>query len=165
MVVEKETNVSLLWGNATDKASHTFGLEHLDCEEIMNSDRAYTATDNQATRTGLRFATDQSSSSGFPGMIALASDPSNRMPDTFGNLCRYDHAVQCSAVPASERYSFLHTGKYEINDDLGAFPILMASIQNRSKRAASPSFIELCMSGDNTSHPFANDPSHESCLV
>ena len=169
----KETNVSLLWGNSSEKASHTFVLDYYDREEIMNSDRAYTATANQAGRTGLRFATDQRSSSGYPGTIALASDSSNRMPDTFGNdvcpaedivgnLCRYDYAPHGSALPASERFSFLYTGNYEVSDDIRAYADINGQNSKTIVRgAASPSFNELFMSGDNVNHPFANNPSHE----
>jgi iron complex outermembrane receptor protein len=167
-----ETNVSLLWGNSSEKASHTFVLDYFDRDEIMGSDRAYAATANQAGRTGLRFASDQRSSSGFPGTIALASDPSNRMPDTFGNdvcpadqivgnLCRYDYAPHGTLVPASERFSFFYTGKYEINDNLRAFADLNGQNAKTTIRgAASPSFNELFMSGDNVNHPFANDELH-----
>lgn len=169
----KETNVSLIWGNSSEKASHTFVLDYFDREEVMNSDRAYTATANQAARTGLRFATDQRSSSGYPGTIALRSNPTIRLPDTFGNdvcpaedivddLCRYDYAPHGSAVPASERFSFLYTGNYEINDNLRAFADINGQNSKTTvKGAASPSFNELFMLGDNVNHPFANDPSHE----
>ena len=169
----KETNISLAWGNTSEKASHTFILDYFDREEIMNSDRDYTATANQAARTGLRFANDGRSSSGYPGTIALASDPSNRTPDTFGNdvcapedivgtLCRYDYAPFGSTVPSSERFSFIYTGKYEINDTLRGFADING--QNSKtviKGAASPSFNELFMSGDNVNHPMANLPGHE----
>jgi iron complex outermembrane receptor protein len=169
----KESNFSLLWGNSSEKASHTFVLDYFDREEIMNSDRAYTATANQAARTGLEFASDGRSSSGYPGTIALRSNPGNRMADTFGNdvcpaedivgtLCRYDYAPHGSAVPASERFSFLYTGKYEINDNLSAYADLNGQNSKTTVRgAASPSFNELFMSGDNANHPFANDPTHE----
>ncbi|MBL4765759.1 MAG: TonB-dependent receptor [Colwellia sp.] len=169
----KETNISLAWGSTSENMSHTFVLDYFNREEIMNSDRDYTATANQKARTGLRFANDGRSSSGYPGTIALASDPSNRTPDTFGNdvcaaedivgtLCRYDYAPFGSAVPSSERFSFLYTGKYEINDDLRGF----ADINGQNSKtvirgAASPSFNELFMSGDNVNHPFANMPEHE----
>ena len=169
----KETNISLAWGNTSEKASHTFILDYFDREEIMNSDRDYTATANQAARTGLRFANDGRSSSGYPGTIALASDASIRTPDTFGNdvcapedivgtLCRYDYAPFGSAVPSSERFSFIYTGKYEINDTLRGF----ADINGQNSKtvirgAASPSFNELFMSGDNANHPMANLPDHD----
>jgi len=169
----KETNISLAWGNTSEKMSHTFVLDYFDREEIMNSDRDYTATSNQAARTGLRFAGDSRSSSGYPGTIALADDPTNRIPDTFGNdvcpaedvvddLCRYDYAPFGSAVPASERFSFIYTGKYEINDDIRGFADING--QNSKtviKGAASPTFNELFMSGDNVNHPFAEMPEHE----
>ena len=169
----KETNISLAWGSTSDKASHTFVLDYFDREEIMNSDRDYTATANQKARTGLRFANDGRSSSGIPGTIALKSDPSNRTPDTFGNdvcpaedivgtLCRYDYAPFGSAVPSSERFSFLYTGKYEINDSLRGFADLNGQNSKTVVRgAASPSFNELFMDGDNANHPFADLPGHE----
>jgi iron complex outermembrane receptor protein len=170
----EETSLSVVWGNSTEKSSHTFALDYFDREEILYGDRSYSKSANQA---GLRpndpFATDFRSSSGFPGTIALASDSTNRMPDTFGNdvcaasdivgnLCRYDYAPVMTSTPASERVSFIYMGKYEINDNLRAFAELNGQNSKTTIRGAgSPSFNELFMSGDNINHPFADMPSHE----
>jgi iron complex outermembrane receptor protein len=168
-----ESNVSLLFGNSSEKSSHTFVLDYFDREEIMYADRDYARSANQtALRPGDPYATDFRSSSGFPGTIALASDSTNRMPDTFGNdvcpadqivgnLCRYDYAPFSSSIPASERVSFMYMGKYNVTDNLTAFVDLNAQNSKTTIRgAASPSFNELFMAGDNVNHPFANDASH-----
>ncbi len=170
----EEKNISIVWGNSTEKSSHTFALDYFDREEILYGDRDYSKSANQA---GLRpndpFATDFRSSSGFPGTIALASDSTNRMPDTFGNdvcpaeqivgnLCRYDYAPMMTSVPATERASFIYMGKYEINDHLRAFAELNGQHSKTTIRGAgSPSFNELFMAGDNVNHPFADMATHE----
>ncbi|SEK75579.1 Outer membrane receptor proteins, mostly Fe transport [Colwellia chukchiensis] len=170
----EETNISLVWGNSTAKTSHTFALDYFDREEILYGDRDYSKSANQvALRPNDPFATDFRSSSGFPGTIALASDSTNRMPDTFGNdvcaaedivgnLCRYDYAPVMTSVPATERASFIYMGKYEINDRLRAFAELNGQHSKTTIRGAgSPSFNELFMAGDNVNHPFATMPTHE----
>jgi iron complex outermembrane receptor protein len=170
----KEQSLSMVWGNSTKKSTHTFVLDYFDREEILYGDRSYSKSANQS---GLRptdsNATDFRSSSGFPGTIALASDSTNRMPDTFGNdqclaadivgnLCRYDYAPMMTSTPASERVSFIYMGKYEINDNVRAFAELNGQNSKTTIRGAgSPSFNELFMSGDNVNHPFANMPTHE----
>ena len=167
-----ETGFSLLWGNSNSKSSHTFILDYLKKDEILYADRDYSRSANQA---GLRpndpDAIDFRSSSGIPGTIALRSDPTVRIPDTFGNdvcpaadivgtLCRYDYAPFMSMVPQTERISFNYAGKYEIADNMTAFTELNGQ-NSRSliRGAGSPSFNELFMDGDNANHPFANDPS------
>lgn len=172
----EEKNISLVWGNSTEQTSHTFTLDYFEREEILYGDRDYSRSANQAAlRPNDPFATDFRSSSGFPGTIALASDPTNRIPDTFGNdvcsaedidlennLCRYDYAPVSTSVPATERVSFIYMGKYEINDNLRGFVELNGQHSKTTIRgAASPSFNELFMSGDNINHPFANMPDHE----
>lgn len=170
----EEKNISLVWGNSTEKTSHTFALDYFDREEILYGDRDYSKSSNQAAlRPNDPFATDFRSSSGFPGTIALASDSTNRMPDTFGNdvcaaedivgnLCRYDYAPVMTSVPATERASFIYMGKYEINDNLQGFAELNGQHSKTTIRGAgSPSFNELFMSGDNINHPFADMPTHE----
>lgn len=169
----EEQNFSLLWGNSGDKTSHTFIVDYFNRDETLYSDRTYSATTNQKLRTGLPYAKDFRSSAGIPGTIALKDDPTNRMPDTFGNdhcaaadidddLCRYDYAPHMTLIPATERVSFNYMGKYEINDDNRFFSELTAqNAKTTIKGAGSPSFNELFMSGDNVNHPFADDPSHE----
>ena len=67
-----------------------------------------------------------------------------------------------SAVPASERVSFMYMGKFEVNDTLRAFIELNGQNSKSTIRgAASPSFNELFMSADNANHPFADDPTSE----
>lgn len=170
----EEQNISIVWGNSTEKTSHTFALDYFEREEILYGDRDYSKSSNQAAlRPNDSFATDFRSSSGFPGTIALKSDPTNRMPDTFGNdvcaagdivgsLCRYDYAPVMTSVPATERASFIYMGKYEINDNLRGFAELNGQHSKTTIRGAgSPSFNELFMSGDNVNHPFADMPNHE----
>ncbi len=170
----EEKNISIVWGNSTEKTSHTFALDYFEREEILYGDRDYSKTSNQeAARPNDPFATDFRSSSGFPGTIALASDSTNRMPDTFGNdvcpaeqivgnLCRYDYAPMMTSVPATERASFIYMGKYEINDKLRGFAELNGQHSKTTIRGAgSPSFNELFMAGDNVNHPFADMPTHE----
>jgi outer membrane receptor protein involved in Fe transport len=170
----EEKNISLVWGNSTEKTSHTFALDYFDREEILYGDRDYSKSSNQAAlRPNDPFATDFRSSSGFPGTIALASDSTIRMPDTFGNdvcaaedivgnLCRYDYAPVMTSVPATERASFIYMGKYEINDNLHGFAELNGQHSKTTIRGAgSPSFNELFMSGDNVNHPFADMPTHD----
>jgi len=170
----KEENISLVFGSHTDKASNTFILDYFNREEVLYADRSYSRTANQtALRPNDPYATDFRSSSGIPGTIALASDPTNRMPDTFGNdvcspqdivgtLCRYDYAPHMSMIPASERFSFNYLGKYEINDNMRAFVELNGqNAKTTVKGAGSPSFNELFMAGDNPNHPMANLPDHE----
>ena len=170
----QEQSFSVVWGNSTEKSSHTFALDYFDREEILYNDRSYSKSSNQeALRPNDPFATDFRSSSGFPGTIALASDSTNRMPDTFGNdvcaasdivgnLCRYDYAPVMTSTPASERVSFIYMGKYEISDNLRAFAELNGQNSKTTIRGAgSPSFNELFMSGDNINHPFAKMPTHE----
>lgn len=170
----EEKNFSMVWGNSTDKTSHTFTLDYFDREEVLYGDRAYSKSANQAARRpNDPFATDFRSSSGFPGTIALASDSTNRMADTFGNdvcpadmivgnLCRYDYAPVMTSTPATERASFIYMGKYEISDSLRAFAELNGQHSKTTIRGAgSPSFNELFMSGDNVNHPFAAMPDHE----
>lgn len=169
----EEQNLSLIYGTNSDKASHTFILDYFDREEIMYADRDYSRTANQtALRPNDPDAVDFRSSSGIPGTIALASDPTNRLPDTFGNdvcapedivgtLCRYDYAPHMTSVPDTERFSFNYMGRYEISDAVTAFAELNGQNSKSIVRgAASPSFNELFMSGDNPNHPFADDPSH-----
>lgn len=169
-----EKNISMVWGNSTDKTSHTFTLDYFDRKEILYSDRHYSKSANQKSiHPNDPFATDFRSSSGFPGTVALASDSTNRMPDTFGfdkcraedivgDLCRYDYAPVMTSTPASERVSFIYMGKYEITDNLRGFIELNGQNSKTTIRGAgSPSFNELFMSGDNVNHPFANDNSHE----
>lgn len=170
----EEKNISLVWGNSTEKTSHTFALDYFDREEILYGDRDYSKSSNQAAlRPNDPFATDFRSSSGFPGTIALASDSTIRMPDTFGNdvcaaedivgnLCRYDYAPVMTSVPATERASFIYMGKYEINDNLHGFAELNGQHSKTTIRGAgSPSFNELFMSGNNVNHPFADMPTHD----
>ncbi len=170
----REESVSLVFGNHTDKASNTFILDYFSREEILYADRSYSRTANQtANRPNDPYATDFRSSSGIPGTIALASDPTNRLPDTFGNdvcapqdivgtLCRYDYAPHMTMIPASERFSFNYLGKYEINDNMRAFVELNGqNAKTTIKGAGSPSFNELFMAGDNPNHPMANMPDHE----
>jgi len=170
----QEQNLSMVWGNSTENSSHTFALDYFDREEILYSDRNYSKSSNQtALRPNDPFATDFRSSAGIPGTIALASDSTNRMPDTFGNdvcaaedivgnLCRYDYAPVMTSTPASERVSFIYMGKYEISDDLRAFAELNGQNAKYTIRGAgSPSFNELFMSGDNINHPLAHMPEHE----
>lgn len=170
-----EQNLSILWGSKSNNSSHTFIVDYFDREETLYGDRHYAATANQAARTGLPDANDFRSSSGIPGTIALASNPGNRLIDTFGNdvcapedtdlannLCRYDYAPHMTLVPATERVSFNYMGNYEISDTTRVFTEFSA--QNSKtviKGAASPSFNELFMSGDNPNHPFADDADHE----
>jgi outer membrane receptor protein involved in Fe transport len=171
----EEQSVNLVFGNSTDNTSHTFILEYFNREEVLYSDRDYSATANQAARTGDADATDFRSSSGIPGTIALASDPSNRLIDLYGNdqcsgqdidlannLCRYDYAPHMTMLPAAERFSWNYMGKYEINDNIRAFAELNGQNSKSTVRGAgSPSFNELTMNGDNINHPFADMPSHE----
>ena len=171
----EEQSVNLVFGNSTDNTSHTFILEYFNREEVMYSDRSYSASANQAARTGDPDATDFRSSAGIPGTIALADDPSNRLIDDFGNdtcapedrdvannLCRYDYAPHMSMIPASERFSWNYMGKYEINDSIRGFAELNGQNSKSTVRGAgSPSFNELTMDGDNVNHPFADMPTHE----
>ena len=170
----KESNTSLLFGSSSDKANHTFVVDYFDREEILGADRYYTSSANQtALRPNDPYAADGRSSAGFPGTIALASNNSIRVPDTFGNdvcpaeditgtLCRYDFAPMSSVVPASERVSFMYMGNFEINDTLRAFIEVNGQNSKTTIRgAASPSFNELFMSADNVNHPFADDPTSE----
>ncbi len=171
----EEQNVSLIFGTSDEKSSHTFILDYFDREEIMYSDRAYSRSANQeALRPNDPDAVDFRSSSGIPGTIALAADPTNRIIDEFGNdvcpaadidredvFCRYDYAPHMSAIPDTERFSFNYMGRYEINDSTRAFAELNGqNAKSIIRGAGSPSFNELFMSGDNPNHPFANDPSH-----
>ncbi|WDD96789.1 TonB-dependent receptor plug domain-containing protein [Thalassomonas actiniarum] len=170
----REESISLLWGSHNDTTSHTFIVDYFDREEILFGDRDYSKTANQtALRPNDPYATDFRSSSGYPGTIALRSDSTNRMPDTFGNdvcapgdivgdLCRYDYAPMSSSTPASQRFSIIYTGKHEISDDLRAFAEFNGQNSKTTIRgAASPSFNEFFMDGDNVNHPFADDPTHE----
>ncbi len=169
----EEQNVSLIWGSSGEKSSHTFILDYFDREEVLYGDRDYSRSANQsALRPNDPDAVDFRSSSGFPGTIALASDPTNRLPDTFGNdvcpadqivgdLCRYDYAPVMTMFPDAERFSFNYMGKYELSDTTTAFAELNGQNSKSIIRGAgSPSFNELFMSGDNPNHPFADDPSH-----
>jgi len=171
----EEQSVNLVFGNNTDKSNHTFVLEYFNRDEVLYSDRDYSASANQAARTGDSDATDFRSSAGIPGTIALASDPSNRLIDLYGgdkcapedidlanNLCRYDYAPHMTMIPAAERFSWNYMGKYEIDDNLRAFAELNGQNSKSTVRGAgSPSFNELFMSGDNINHPFALMPEHE----
>ena len=181
----EEKNISIVWGNSTEKTSHTFALDYFEREEILYGDRDYSKSSNQASlRPNDPFTTDFRSSSGFPGTIALADAPGKRLADVWGNdtcptaditqdtdengnltgynLCRYDYASGMTSVPASERASFIYMGKYEINDHLRGFAELNGQHSKTTIRGAgSPSFNELFMSGNNVNHPFADMPNHE----
>lgn len=172
----QEESVSLVWGNNTDNSSHTFILDYFNREEVLYGDRDYSKSSNQsALRPNDPFAEDMRSSSGFPGTIALKSDPTNRLPDTFGNdvcapedidlvnnLCRYDYAPVMTMVPANKRFSVNYLGKYDITDNLQGFAEFNGqSAKTIVKGAGSPSFNELFMSADNPNHPFANMADHE----
>jgi len=169
----EEQNFSMIWGSTTATTSHTFILDYFNREEVLYGERDFSASANQTLRhPNDPDADDFRSSSGIPGTIALASDPSNRMPDTFGNdvcaaedivgdLCRYDYAPVMSMVPSSERFSYNYMGNHQINQDVNFFTELNGQ-NNKSivMGAASPSFNELFMDGDNVNHPFATDPTH-----
>ena len=171
----EESNFSLLWGTSDARSSHTFIMDYFKRDETLYADRDYSRSANQALlRPNDPDAVDFRSSSGIPGTIALRSDPTNRLPDTFGNdvcapedidtannLCRYDYAPHSTMVPATERFSFNYMGKYKISEDLSSF--IEFTGQNATtvtRGAASPSFNELFMDGDNPNHPFAGDPLH-----
>ncbi|XOV81187.1 MAG: TonB-dependent receptor [Aestuariibacter sp.] len=168
----EEQNFSIVYGSNSEKANHTFIMDYFDREETLYGDRSYSRSANQAALTGLPFATDFRSSSGFPGTIALASDPANRLPDTFGNdvcapedivgtLCRFDYGPFGSLFPDTERFSFNYMGNYEISSTVKSFVELNGQNSKSIIRgAASPSFNELFMEADNPNHPFADDPSH-----
>lgn len=169
----EEQNLSIIFGTADEKSSHTFILDYFDREEILYADRDYSRSANQtALRPNDPDAVDFRSSSGIPGTIALASDPTNRLPDTFGNdvcaaedivgtLCRYDYAPHMTSIPDTERFSFNYMGSYEIASDTRAFAELNGqNAKSIIRGAASPSFNELFMAGDNPNHPFADDPTH-----
>jgi len=171
-----EKNVSLVFGTSDSKTSHTFVLDFFERDEILYADRGYSRSSNQqALRPNDPFANDFRSSSGIPGTIALASDPSNRLIDLYGNdkcsaedsdpannLCRYDYAPHMTMIPATERVSFNYMGRYEITDNTRAFGELNGQTAKTTIRGAgSPSFNELFMSGDNVNHPFADMPDHE----
>ena len=168
----EEQNFSMIWGNSSDKANHTFIMDYYTREEIMYSDRAYSRSANQdALHPGIG-AIDFRSSSGIPGTIELFNDRSQRIPDTFGNdvcpadqivgtLCRYDYAPHMTMYPDAERFSFNYMGNYEISDSVKAFAELNGQNSKSTIRGAgSPSFGELFMAGDNVNHPFADDPDH-----
>lgn len=168
-----EKNVSLLVGNVSEKSSHTFIMDYYNREETLYADRSYSRSANQtALRPNDPDAVDFRSSAGIPGTIALRSNPGERVPDTFGNdvcpaadivgtLCRYDYAPYMTMVPSTERFSFNYIGKFEISDNVTAFTELNGqNAKSVVRGAASPSFNELFMDGDNPNHPFANDPSH-----
>ncbi|AOS95626.1 Colicin I receptor precursor [Microbulbifer aggregans] len=167
-----ESNLSMVWGNVTDNSSHTFILDYFNRDEILYADRDYSRSANQAAlRPGDPFATDFRSSAGIPGTIELASDPSTRVPDTFGSdicapeetvgdFCRYDYAPFMSMVPSSERVSFNYLGRYTVTDSIEAFAEINGqNTKTTVKGAGSPSFEELFMSGDNPNHPFADVPT------
>jgi len=169
-----EQNFSMVWGSSDATTSHTFILDYYQRDEILYADRDYSASANQTLRhPDDPDAGDFRSSSGIPGTIALASNSSNRMPDTFGNdvcapedivgnLCRYDYAPHMSMVPSTERFSFNYMGNHQINQEVNIFTELNGqSAKSVIKGAASPSFNELFMAGDNPNHPFANDSDHE----
>ncbi len=170
-----EQSVSLVFGNVTENSSHTFIMEYYDREEVLYADRDYAKSANQAALTGRSNATDFRSSAGIPGTIALASDPSNRLIDLYGNdtcpeedrdfannLCRYDYAPHMTMIPDAERFSWNYMGKYQINDTVEGFAELNGQNSKSVIRGAgSPSFNELFMSGDNINHPFADLPDHE----
>ncbi|MEX2961206.1 TonB-dependent receptor plug domain-containing protein [Microbulbifer sp. TYP-18] len=170
-----ESNVSMVLGNVTDNSSHTLILDYFNRDEILYADRDYSRSANQAAlRPNDPFATDFRSSSGIPGTIALASDPTDRLPDTFGNdvcaaedidaannLCRYDYAPFMSMVPSTERVSFNYLGRFVLGGTVEAFAELNGQNSKTTvKGAGSPSFNELFMAGDNPNHPFADMPTH-----
>jgi outer membrane receptor protein involved in Fe transport len=169
----KEKNISLVWGNSTEKSSHTFALDYFDREEILYGDRDYSRSANQsALRPNDPFAQSFKSSAGIPGTIALFDKSTTRVADTFGNdkcapedidgtICRYDYAPVMTSTPASERVSVIYMGKYEITDNLRGFVELNGQNSKTTIRGAgSPSFNELNMEADNINHPFANLPDH-----
>lgn len=170
-----ENNISLLWGNSNEKSSHTFVMDYFERDEILYADRDYSRSANQAAlRPTDPDAIDFRSSSGIPGTIALASDSTVRLADTFGNdvcapedidlannLCRYDYAPHMSMVPSTRRFSFNYMGKYDLSDSVTAFTELNGQYAHTvTKGAGSPSFNELFMAGDNVNHPLAGDPTH-----
>ncbi len=171
-----ESNFSLLWGSSDVNSSHTFILDYFKRDEISYADRDYARSANQAAlHPNDPDAVDFRSSSGIPGTIALASDPGNRIIDTFGNdvcspedtdlannLCRYDYAPHMSMVPSTERFSVNYMGTHKISEDVSSFIEFTGQNANTIiKGAGSPSFNELFMAGDNANHPFADDPGHE----
>ncbi len=171
----KEQNVSLVFGNTSDKSSHTFIVDYFDREEIMYSDRDYSRSANQAAlRPDDPDAVDFRSSAGIPGTIALRADPTNRIIDEFGQdtcpadqidranvFCRYDYAPHMTMIPDAERFSFNYMGRHEVTDALSAFVELNGQNSKSIIRGAgSPSFNELFMDGDSAFHPFADDPDH-----
>jgi len=177
-----EQSISLVFGDSTEKTSHTFILEYFDREEVLYADRSYSRTANQQARTGNANATDFRSSSGIPGSIMLA-DGTGRIADTFGNdhcpaeeitpilddegnqvgsNCRYDYAPHMTMIPDAERFSWNYMGRYEISETMRAFAELNGqNAKSIIRGAGSPSFNELFMSGDNPNHPFADMPTHE----
>ena len=171
----EESNFSLIWGSSDANSSHTFIFDYFKRDEILYADRDYARSANQsALRPNDPDAVDFRSSSGIPGTIALASDPTNRLPDTFGNdvcaqedldlvnnLCRYDYAPHMSMVPSTERFSINYMGTHKISEDVTSFIEFTGQNANTiTKGAGSPSFNELFMAGNNVNHPFAADPTH-----
>jgi len=170
----EEQNLSMIWGNSDAKSSHTFIIDYFKREETLYADRDYSRSANQAAlRPNDPDAVDFRSSAGIPGTIALASDPTNRLPDTFGSdvcpaedivgtLCRYDYAPYMTMTPFAERVSFNYMGEQNISDTVTAFTELNGQTSKSIiKGAGSPSFNELFMAGDNPNHPFASEPTHE----
>ena len=170
-----ESNLSMVWGNVTENSSHTLILDYFNRDETLYADRDYSRSSNQAAlRPNDPFATDFRSSAGIPGTVALASDPTVRLPDTFGNdvcaaedidtannLCRYDYAPFMSMVPSTERVSFNYLGRYTVSNNVEAFAEFNGqNAKTVVQGAGSPSFNELFMSGDNVNHPFADMPTH-----
>ena len=178
----EEQNLSIVLGSVSEKANHTLILDYFNREETLYGDRDYSKSANQAALTGLEYATDFRSSSGFPGTITrlvtnpetgiTSPDEETRLPDTFGNdvcapedivgnLCRYDYGPHGSLFPQSERFSFSYMGKFELSDDVEAFAELNGqNAKSVIRGAASPSFNLLTMSADNPNHPFATDTDH-----
>ncbi len=183
-----ETSMSLLWGESTDKSSHTVIVDYFKRKPIFYGNRDYSASADQTWRGGDDFR----SSSGFPGTIRL--DQSQFTPEQleqlsttnpgaldwyadiygndtcpqdmitqqdFGTICRYDYAPVMSLMPETERVGFNYLGKRQLTDDIEGFAEV--SVQHSSTEvhgAGSPSFDELFMSADNANHPFLNDVTH-----
>ncbi|KPH63967.1 TonB-dependent receptor [Pseudoalteromonas porphyrae] len=185
-----EQNLTLLWGSSSNTSKHNFSIDYYKRDAILNSQRSYTATADQRFRGGNNSLSSSGFPGSVEVTRAMLTDaqwaalPVSRIDpegnpvrqtifaDVWGNdtcdesliigdICRYDYAPHSTLVPSTERISFNYNGSQEITDNIEGFAEFSAQHSSSFiEGAASPSFTELTMMGDNPNHPLFNDPSH-----
>ncbi|MBQ4835925.1 TonB-dependent receptor plug domain-containing protein [Pseudoalteromonas luteoviolacea] len=186
----EEENFTLLWGSSTDKGHHNFSLDYFKRGDVFYADRDYASTADQRFRGGnnalsssgipgsIEVVRSQLTDAQWEALpVTRVEDDGTKVRQTIfadvwgndkcpenmiiGDICRYDYAPHMTLIPSTERISFNYNGVQEIMDGVEGFAEFSAQHTSTFiQGAASPSFTELNMAGDNPNHPLADQPDH-----